>query len=378
MLPASRRSGTVSGVSAPLSMRQVEWERPPLLEPKADAELERWALEAGAARVYPLRFFTPCPWLARSMVRLGSLELTRLDHDLATLVMLVVSRDNSCRFCYAGARFLLRVAGMPEETIGSLEGELVSAELDPERRLALEYTRRLSRSNPPPSATDIEALREAGFSREEILELSFVTAQYVIINRVTTLAALPPETAERLDRAWLVRLIRPFAARLLRKQRIRRPPVFLSEQERSGPFASETNGFDGLPAGRTLRAILDEAWASEILTRRAKALAFAVVARGLGAERVEVEALELLASEGIATEAAEGVLANLASPILTPVESALVPFVRETLWYEPAPLQRRSRELRGKLSDEALLEMIGLAALANALCRLSRVLEVIG
>ena len=364
-------------MSAPLSMREVEWERTPLLEPKADADLERWARESGAPRLYPLRFVSRCPWLARSMARFSNIELAHLDHGLADLAVLVVSRDNSCRFCYAGARILLRLAGMPEETIESLEGEFVSAEADPRRRLGLEYARRLSRSNPPPSAADIKALRECGFSREEILELSFVTAQYVVINRLTTLLSLSPQLAERLDRGWLLRLIRPFAGRLLRKRRIRRPPVFLSDEEKSGPFATETNALDGLPAGRTLRVILDEAWASEILTRRAKALAFAVVARGLGAERVEVEALEQLASEGIDAETAESVMAHLDSPALTPVESALVPFVRETIWYEPAPLQRRARELRGKLSDEELLETIGLASFANAVCRLSRVLEVI-
>jgi AhpD family alkylhydroperoxidase len=359
-------------------MREVEWERPPLLEPMPDRELERWAQESGMPRLYPLRFFTRCPWLARSMVRLSNIELAYLDHEIADLAVLVVSRDNSCRFCYAGARILLRAAGMSGETIESLEGELVSAELDPRQRSGLEFARRLSRSNPPPSRADFEALREAGFTREEILELSFVTAQYVVINRATTLLALSPEPGERLDRAWVVRLLRPLMARLIRKRHVRRAPVSLSEEEKCGPFASEVNGFDGLPAGPTLRAILDEAWASEILTRRAKALAFAVVARGLGAKRVEGEALERLAAEGMDPADAEAVMAHLASPALTPVESALVSFVRETIWYEPAPLQRRARELRGTLSDEELLEAIGLASYANAVCRLSRVLEAIG
>jgi alkylhydroperoxidase family enzyme len=251
-------------------------------------------------------------------------------------------------------------------------------ELEPRCRLGLEFARRLSRSNPPPSAADVEALGEAGFSREELLELAFVTAQYVVINRVTTLVALPPERTERLDRGWVVRLLGPRIRRLVRARRLRRPPVFLSAEEKSGPFASQVLGLDGLPAAPKLRMILDDAWSSPILTRRAKALAFAVVARGLGAEWVEREALDLLAGERFDRSAAEGVLAHLASPALDPVESALVPFVRETLWYEPAPLQRRARELRGKLTDEELLETIGIAAYANAVCRLSRTLEAVG
>jgi hypothetical protein len=56
----------------------------------------------------------------------------------------------------------------------------------------------------------------------------------------------------------------------------------------------------------------------------------------------------------------------------------LVSFARETLWYQPAPLQRRARRLLDHLSEEQLLEGIGLASVANAVCRLSRTLEATG
>ena len=45
-------------------------------------------------------------------------------------------------------------------------------------------------------------------------------------------------------------------------------------------------------------------------------------------------------------------------------------FARETIWYEPAPLQRRARMLRERLSGPQLLEAIGVASLANGLCRM--------
>ncbi|MBW2268664.1 MAG: hypothetical protein JRH16_08805 [Deltaproteobacteria bacterium] len=364
-------------MSAPSDTREIEWERSPLVEPKRDAEVERWARQAGALKAYPLHYYSACPWLARSMARLGTIDLTHLDHDLAGRAVLVVSRDNSCRYCLAAARLLLRAVGRSEESIESLEGDLASAEQAPERHPDLTFVRRLSRSNPPPTPADIGALREAGFSREEILELAFVTAQYVAINRINTMVALPPERFERLDRGWLLPLLRPAARRMFKARRRRHPPVFLSAGEKTGPFAAEVTGLDGLPAGRTLRQILDDAWSSPILTRRTKALAFAVVARGLGADRVEREALELLAADGFERSAAESALAHLASPALDPVESALLPFVPETLWYEPAPLQRQVRQLRGKLSDAELLEAVGIAAFANAVCRLSLALEAI-
>lgn len=47
-----------------------------------------------------------------------------------------------------------------------------------------------------------------------------------------------------------------------------------------------------------------------------------------------------------------------------------MPFARETIWFEPAPLQRRARMLRDRLPGPQLLEAIGVASLANGLCRM--------
>ena len=218
--PAGGGDGGIDrAMSAPTNMREVEWEHIPLVEPIRDSEIEQWARERGAPRIYPLRFFTRCPWLARSVARLSTLDLACLDHNFADLTVLVISRDNSCRYCYAGARFLLRISGMSEASIEMLEGEFLTAELEPRRRLGLEFARRISRSNPPPSATDIQALRNVGISHQEILELAYVTAQYSIINRLTTLLALPVESVERLDRGWVAGLLRPSLGRRLKRRR---------------------------------------------------------------------------------------------------------------------------------------------------------------
>jgi hypothetical protein len=50
-------------------------------------------------------------------------------------------------------------------------------------------------------------------------------------------------------------------------------------------------------------------------------------------------------------------------------------FARETIWYEPAVLQRRARDLRGQLSDVQLLEAIGVAAVGNGLVRMAAVVR---
>ena len=48
----------------------------------------------------------------------------------------------------------------------------------------------------------------------------------------------------------------------------------------------------------------------------------------------------------------------------------LVRFARETIWYEPAVLQRRARAVRDHLSGPQFIEAAGVASLANGLCRM--------
>ena len=67
------------------------------------------------------------------------------------------------------------------------------------------------------------------------------------------------------------------------------------------------------------------------------------------------------------------ILTHLDAPELDPVERLLVPFARETIWYEPAPLQRRARALRKRLTGPQFIEAIGVASLANGLCRMGAV-----
>jgi alkylhydroperoxidase family enzyme len=143
---------------------------------------------------------------------------------------------------------------------------------------------------------------------------------------------------------------------------------------KTGPFAYVALELDGLPVARISRQILDSAWRSPILTQRAKALVFAVVARGIGSKRSEDEAKRLLAPLGLDEGQVDEILSHLASPKLDPIEAAIVPYARETIRYRPADIQRRGRKLREQLSVEQFLELVGVVGLANATCRLSLVL----
>lgn len=352
-------------------IEQVEWEEC-FIEPGRDPELERY-LKSQMGRVPgSASYLVECPWMARSMAafwfRRG--KLIHIDIELCNKIGLVVSQDNSCRYCFAASRMLLRMTGVAEARIRRLEEDLLTAELDPRERTALEFARRLSRSNPLLASADLDPLRQAGYTDAAIKEMAVVAGYTCAMNRIATFPALPPGRMERLPDHPLVRLLRPFLARMIRSRDARGTPDFLEPALESGPFSYLVVALRGLPLARSLGQVVNEAWQSPLLSRRVKGLVVAVIARGLGCTLSEQEAGRLLAEEGLDVGDLQEILAHLASPRLDPAESVILPFARETIWYRPAPIQRRARAVREVLSGPQFLELLGVASLANMLCRL--------
>jgi len=101
-----------------------------------------------------------------------------------------------------------------------------------------------------------------------------------------------------------------------------------------------------------------------------------VVARGLGCPLSEREAMRLLVADGLEEGRVQSILAHLAAPDLDPIEALIVPFARETIWYRPVEIQRRARELRRQMTAEQFVDLVGIASLANAICRLSAAVDL--
>jgi alkylhydroperoxidase family enzyme len=366
----------ISGGMPPeaLGLKAVEWE-PCALERRPDPELTRWVRKRIGMVPGHLDYYTPCPWIARQFVYWDATQIPLLavEPGLVQMISLVVAQDNSCRYCFAATRIMLRALGFGDGIIRVLEEDVAAADLPPATRAALEFARRLSRANPLPGPDALAPLAAAGFGPDAVREIVYLTALHVLANRVITLAAIPVDGIERLSGSWWIPLLRPVATILARRARRRVRPEPLPAAMREGPFAHVVRAFDGHPLGPRLWTQIDEAWQSPLLPRRAKALVAAVVGRALGCRRSEDEARRLLAAEGGALDL-DGVLAHLTSPTLTDAEAAIAPFVRETAHYSPAPIQRRGRLVYERLGQAAFLETIGVAALANALCRMTAVL----
>ncbi len=356
-------------------LQQLIWEQCFLTADRnADAEayLKR---EVGTAPAWS-RFFWSCPWFAKAMIRMAYDNglLVALEFETADLVGLVVSQENSCRYCYAAARAMMRLLGMSEDRMQALEQRLALPDLDPRGAAAVRFARRMSRANPLATPADLEPLRQAGFSGEEIREIAYAVASTAFMNRLSTIPALSPETWERAPDRWFNRLLRPLVSRMVKGWR-RRGAAAPPARSEPGSFPGLLDAYRGSPIAPVLAETFRDLWSSAILPRRSKALMLAVIGQGLGCSISRGEACAVLAAEGWSEARVSAVLSHLGSPDLGADENALLSFARDTLWYEPAQIQRRARQLREQIGTAKFVEALAVASIGNAVSRLAAVMH---
>ena len=100
-----------------------------------------------------------------------------LSPDFANLVGAAVAQENSCRYCYAANRILLRARGFSADHIHKLEQKLLDRDVSDKETTGLDYVRRLTRSSPLPTQQDTKRLLDSGWSELEIGELASVGAR---------------------------------------------------------------------------------------------------------------------------------------------------------------------------------------------------------
>ena len=352
------------------ALAHVAWESC-LVERHPDRALEAYARRKLGVANPAITYFSPVPWMARALIDLHPEYglLMHLDQAVSDLIALAVSQENSCRFRYAAVRALLWAQGMPRSRVENLERELTRPDLSPQTAAAIAAGRSQSRTGPAGARAARAVLHRAGFSVDEIKEVAFAAASTDFSNRAHTILAVPPRPLERMPDRLLSRLFRPLIGRIIRKHIVRGAPMPLS-REPSPPYAGLVKAYAGSPIAPALAQVLDGMWASSHLTRRCKLWMLAVIARGLGCETCAPEIAEALRADGVTEDTRTRVLTHLDAPELDPLERLLVLFARETIWFEPAAIQRRARALRDRLSGPQILEAIGVAALGNGLCRL--------
>jgi alkylhydroperoxidase family enzyme len=360
-------------------LNEIPWAEPllpPDMDPAWEAELKR----RGGNGSEVDRRIAPLPWLREACLGINIGQASELSAHLFNVASLVTAQENACRYCYGANRAYLKFLGYSESYIRRIEQEVHLADLNERERALVSFCRSLARSRPRPPRAELEALLRQGYTRAAAYEIALWIALGCFYNRVTILIATPPEAgfeglANGPKALWFA-LIGPLQRR--QAERRRRGPRDASLTPAvlgAGPYGAVLALLEGLPGARIMKDALDGAFSSPVLSRTAKALMFGVVARSLDCKPSEAEARRLAAAEGFDDAAFDQALATLECPRLPAAESELLRWVRNTVHIQTAPAQARTRELAQAIGRPAVLEAVGVAALANATVRLAMLVE---
>jgi len=358
-------------------LNDIPWAEP-ILPPVSDASWEAEIKRRGAQVGEVDRRVAPLGWLREACVGLVTYRPVEVPQRLFHIGAMVTAQENSCRYCYGANRAFLKVLGYSEAFISRIERDLHMAELDDKERAYIAFCRNLARSRPRPSRSARDGLVALGYTPLAVHEMAFLIAMGCFYNRVGILTASPPERAfEQMANGLLGKLLGPvMRVMMARKQRqAQRAQLPDAASLAQGPFGPVTAMLAGLPGAAVIKAALDGAFASAVLTRPAKALMFAVVARTLDCRHSEAEARKLLAADGFDTAEIDTAVSTLDSPRLAAAEAPLLSWVRDTVYYQTPAIQAQTRTLTAQIGTAAALEAIGVAALANATVRLAMLLE---
>jgi uncharacterized peroxidase-related enzyme len=133
-----------------------------------------------------IRLLSNSPTALNAFVTLqGTLGKT-LDLNTRGAVALAVSNANDCNYCQAVHGFIANAMAKasPEEIKLNLQGK----SSDPKRAAAATFGKRLIETRGKVADADVDAIKKAGFSEAEIIEIVALTAQVLMTNFMNNLA----------------------------------------------------------------------------------------------------------------------------------------------------------------------------------------------
>lgn len=360
-------------------LSEITWGSP-LLPQLSDSAWESEVKRRGGQVSEVDRRIAPSPWLREAALSLTTYRPVAMSQRLFHIGAMVTAQENACRYCYGANRAYLKILGYSEDVIHRIERDAHVAELDEKERAAIAFCRNLARSRPRPSRDACDRLVGLGFSRLAVNEIAFAISMGCFYNRLSTFIACPPEQGfERMANGPMGRII-GLAMPLLQMLRrsggtAAREPMLDAQALASSRFAPILLPLAGLPAARIMRDALEGAFASDVLGRTTKALMFAIVARTMACSLCETWATEMLIEGGMAAQGVASALSTLRADHLPANEVGLLAWARSTVYYDTAKIQQETRALAADIGESALLEAIGVAALANATVRLAMLHE---
>lgn len=108
------------------------------------------------------------------------------------MIAVVVSSINHCHYCLVSHGAVLRIRSGDAALADTIAANYRVADLSPRQRAMLDFAVKVTLASATCSDEDIAALREHGFSDEDIMDITQITAFFNYSNRVASAVAMKP------------------------------------------------------------------------------------------------------------------------------------------------------------------------------------------
>ena len=161
-----------------------EDQAPPAVAKLFDKASEKLGFIPNVLRAYALRPRHLELWDAfyDDLMR-GESGLTKPQREMIAVVVSTVNRCHYCMVSHAAA--LRKLTGDPI-LVEQLRTNYKYAELEPREQAMLDFAVKLTEQSSSCSEDDVEALREAGWSDEDIMDIAQVAAMFNFTNRLAS------------------------------------------------------------------------------------------------------------------------------------------------------------------------------------------------
>jgi uncharacterized peroxidase-related enzyme len=177
----------------------AEDEVPPEVRELWQPSLEKLGFVPNVLRLYalrPTRLLAWNAWYEEAMK--GDSGLTKAEREM---IAVVVSVANDCPYCIAAHGAALRKLTKDPALADAIAADHTTAAVEPRVRAMLDFALKLTLRPAEMSEDDVVALREAGWTDEDVMDVAEVTGLFNMSNRMASgLGWLPNPEYEPLGR----------------------------------------------------------------------------------------------------------------------------------------------------------------------------------
>ena len=149
-----------------------------------EAPRERLGFVPNVLRLYALRPSHLLRWNDHyEELMKGESGLSKAEREM---IAVVVSVANSCRYCIAAHSAALRKLTRDPALADAIAADHTAAPVEPRVRAMLDYALKLTVHPTQMAEADVAALRAAGFSDEDVMDIAEVTGMFNLTNRLAS------------------------------------------------------------------------------------------------------------------------------------------------------------------------------------------------